>query len=594
MTTVPKTKTKKGFKGIGLFLFGMFFGLIFTLASLIGVGFWAYKNLNLARIEKLSKTEINVSTDIKKITIEDIVNNVSAIVKNIDSYTISQLEDDFDIVIIGENGIISNSYYGIDLTRLKNSTKSTFKNDFMKIINNVTLDTLLEFLNTDDSQLGAFSSVINTNIEYYYNEADGHLYSDAAYSKLCDFDYTIENNNVTIGNSNTVYPITDNKIAVAFRNIPIESAFNSFDNVTNNLEIGELLGYYKFEEDYYTDENHTPSNKVTGFISTISKKKIGELNSEFINNLKLYEVLDLTRTGNEGNYKYIDENGNEVPGIINAIAEKTIPQLTEDSTINNLHIYEVMNYHKNESDKWVDSNNNEITGILNAIADTTILNLSDKINTITLSEILNLTNPTGVLKSLQNSTISSLEQDINNLSLGDALGIEQSEATGIIKTLYSEKINQLSAQLNPNTLTIAKAMGYYENPTDGKYYMTYDGSTYSDEVTGVLATLAPKTLNNIDEGINEIKVFDVIQKQDSTTSEETPLYALFSDDANRDNITISQLQDKLINKINNSTIGQLIDAGLIDNSTSLSESIRSKTINELIEYVNQLESMSGN
>lgn len=567
MEKIEKTKRKKGFKPVGIFLFGMFFGLLFTLGAIAGVGFWAYNNLTL------DKLGIEVGSEsVEKKTIKELASSVTGIMKNIDTYTIGQMEEDFDIVIVGKGGFIAETMYGLDMTPLKNATKDTLKDTFQDIIGTATMQTVIENLG-EATELGLFDTIMDTEVEFYFNSSDNKLYAtlkDGSYSDPVDeklYELT-DDDKIKMGTIS--YTINSGKIVASFRNVPIKQSFNDFEKVTKTLQIYKVLGYSEKSGNYYTDEACT--DKVTGLMSTIAGKTIEELDQDFIDNLTLVEVLDLTKSGDD-----YYQDGKKVNGIINSIAEKTVKELSTDDAFNNIYIYEVMDYDKVGDIYYTDSTHStQVAGVMKSIAGFTIGNLSTNVGTIKIADVLELDGTeTGVLKFIysNNSTIDSLTTDIEDLKLGEALGIAESDATGIVRKFYNEKINELNSKLNPSTLTVADAMGYYLNETDSKYYTD---ASYSTEVTGVMATLASSTLNNITGAIDNIKIVDILDSN-------SPILKLFNDGEKAD-LTVGNLSDKLVAKIKVAKIRELNNAGLItDISLDESSPVWDKTINEIIE-----------
>ena len=488
---------KKGWAKVGVFVLGILFGFIFTLGALVGVGFWAYKNLNLNKIEKITNSNIDINENIKKITIEDVVSNISGITSD-DNYTIAKMEEDFGITIIGEDGIIPEEIYGLSLLSLKQSTLKSIDDDIQDIIGNANINTFLSFTNSSESDLGMFENILNTKIDYYYNSSDNKLYEDEELTNEVTFDYEVNENGVKLNsNSDTIYPIQNNKISVEFKLIAIESAFGSFDKVTNNLQVYKILDLYEKDGKYYEDENYQ----------------------------------------------------NEVTGVLKAIAGKTINELSNDETYNNLYIYEVMDYTRTE--------------------------ISTGVYTYTKADG---TSVEGIMSEIAGSQIKTLTNDIENIKLGKALNVKENEATGVIKTFYNTSISDLSSELNPENLYIYKAMGYTRNGNEGTY-------TYTDEngntVTGVMATLAGYTLNNVEGAINAIKVTDVLDSS-------SPIIKLFEDDQTTLNsLTIATMSNAVVDKINddNTTLGKLIDCGLITVEGTVSDTVRAMTIEQLINSV---------
>lgn len=582
MSEVKKVKRKKGFKPVGIFLFGVLFGFLFTLTAIIGTGFWVYKNLTLNKIEKITKNEIDIGNEsIKNLTIEDVVKNISGVVQNLDTYTIEQIEDDFNIVIVGEGGFIKEKMYGLDMTPLKKATKNTIKDVFQDIIGTASMQTVIENLGSNQD-MGMFSTILDTEIEYYYNSVDKKLYAeyDGEYysTPLEDNLYSLDGDKVKVGAIS--YDVIDGKISIAFKNVPISQAFNDFDKVTSSLEVGELLGYVKVGNIYYTDSTQT--TKVSGAMKVIASKTIDDLSNEnTINNLKIWEIMDYHYNSTDQQYYTDAEFQTKVNGIMQNLAPKSIKDLNSDETFNNIYIHEVMNYtvEKSGGQTIYKDGGNTVTGIMKAIAGFKVGELEQKIPSILIADILELDgSETGVLKFIytKGSTVESLESDIEGLKLGEALGINESDATGVIRHFFNTPINQLNANLAPNTLTVAIAMGYYEH--GGKYYTD---ANYQNEVTGVMATLASATLNNISTKINDIKATDILPN-------DSPILKLF-DSTEKTTLTVGNLSSQLVTKINNVTIGELYTAGLITGvEMDENDTAWNLTLKQILDTVNSI------
>jgi len=588
---------KKGWAKIGIFSLGLFFGFLMTIGSIVGVGFWAYKNLNLNKIEKITNKSIDIGNEsIKKITIEDIVSNISGITSD-KNYTIAKLEDDFGITIIGEDGFIPDELYGLDLTSLKQCTLKTLDNGFEDIFGSATINTFLSFLEQSDEELGMFANIINTKIDYYYDSTNNKLCEDEGLNTEVKFEYEIVDNQVKLeSDKDNTYTIENNKISVPFRTVAIESAFSSFDKVTDNLQIYKILDYHYNSNDgrYYEDENH--KKELTGFMKILAPKSISDLSSRtFFDTLKLHEVFGYYYDGTNYYNYYDGTNYTEqvtLEGIEKALAQKSIDDLTSDTAFDDVYIYDVLNLHKNADGKYCEKGSDTpVTGVLNAIAGKTISGLTkdDAFNDISIYEVMNYTrtevsegvytytdskgNPvTSIMATLAGSTVNNIEETIKTVKLGDALGISEDDASGVIKTFYSTEIGQLNSVLNPDSLYIYQALGYTQN-----------GTTYTDSkgnpVTGIMATLASATLNNVSDKINDIKVTDVLE-------DSSPIIKLLDDGTtNMDEITIGNLSTAVVNKMNVATVGELIDCGLIKNVTlDTNDKLRTVTIKTLIEF----------
>lgn len=470
---------KKGWAKIGIFTLGILFGFLLTIGSIVGVGFWAYKNLTIRKIEKLTNNTFDIGNDsIKKITIEDVVSNISGITSD-KNYTIEKLEEDFGITVVGDGGFIPNELYGLDLTPLKQCTLKTLDDGVEDIFATANINTFLNFLEQSDEELGMFANILNTKIDYYYNQTDNKLYEDEELTVLAKFDYEITDNQVTLdSDKDNPYAITDNKISVQFRHIGIESAFNSFDKVTDNLKIYEVLDLYESEGVYYEDEAHT--KKVNGVLNAIAGKTISSLNDEnAFDDIYLYEVLNLYEY--EGNYYEDEAHTIKVNGVINAIADKSISSLTSENTFDDIKLYEVLDLHKYNNEYYEDEAHTiKVNGVINAIAEKSISSLSNSntFDDIKLYEVLDLYKYNNEYYEDEAHTI---------------------KVNGVINSIAEKSISDLSGEDTFNDIYIYEVMNYtYYN---GKYYTD---STKSTEVDGVLGAIAGSSVGNLSTAIDDV------------------------------------------------------------------------------------------
>lgn len=532
---------KKGFAKIGTFFLGLFVGIVVCLGSLVGVGFWAYKNLTLNKIEKLTNSNIDVGNEsIKKLTLEDVVANISKITQK-DSYTIGEIEEDFGITIIGKDGFVGEDFYGLDLTPLKNSTFDSLSKDVEDVIGNANINTFLSYLKQEDEDLGLFATILNSKITYYYNSSTSKLCSDELMNTEVPFDYEIENGKVKLNsNKDVLYDIEDNKIKVEFRYIALDSAFSSFDKVTDSLEIYEVLDYHYNSNDgkYYEDSSFT--KPLTGFMKILASKSIKDLSSSsFFDNLKLYEVFGYYY--DETNYyNYYDgTNYTEqvtLKGIEKALAQKSINDLTNDGAFNDVYIYDVLNLYEHNGKYYEDKNfTTPATGVLNAIAGKTIGALSNDTtyNDIYIYEVMNYTRSgtapnytytdkggktvDGVLGAIAGSSISTLSTDINGITLKQILNLTDSE-TGVLKALSDTRIDKLNGRING--LKLYDVLGFYYDTSiiaeEDRIY--YHDENKTEKVTGILASLANSNVNNIDDDLESLTLGEALNIDEATAT----------------------------------------------------------------------------
>ncbi|MCM1043659.1 MAG: hypothetical protein NC350_05625 [Corallococcus sp.] len=197
-------------------------------------------------------------------------------------------------------------------------------------------------------------------------------------------------------------------------------------------------------------------------------------------------------------------------GVILMIADETVSGLSNldfGDKIGNLTIADVL------------GEANVSSGILKALSHTKISELSDKINTLQLGELLGYTYDeetsqwfdgteplSGLTLKLADKTITDL-QDINGLlndvTLGDV--ISDTSASGVLNALKDTKIGELADAVN--NLQIGEILGY--ELRGGKWF------NGSEQITGATAKIADQTINDLQTNgfngvINELTLRDVM------------------------------------------------------------------------------------
>lgn len=107
----------RGPKSTGTFFFGFAMGIVLVVAILSGLGFWAYSQMNLAKLENMFDFSINLGNDpsgIKQMSFSELFAFVEDYTENTNTITLTDLKNDFGISITDDN----NYFYGIDITPL--------------------------------------------------------------------------------------------------------------------------------------------------------------------------------------------------------------------------------------------------------------------------------------------------------------------------------------------------------------------------------------------------------------------------------------------------------------------------------------------
>ncbi len=311
---------------------------------------------------------------------------------------------------------------------------------------------------------------------------------------------------------------------------------NEYDVLTvfDDLLIGEAMSYKKGdpvkEDDSETaDEDEIEYEwwkkdaageytvKVTGVEAKLSNYKLGdllngkvELNaSEMTEGMTVAEVLGYTQD-KDGNWT---SDGNKVTGVMAAIADLHIDTLSDE--IKTVQIGKLMNYtHKGEDtpdetdDHWEDANGDPADAVTAAFAD------------MTVGELENSGAVGDKFKELQVGTILGYTKDpITGKWMDDG-----KEADGIMVSLADLKIEELdeSGKVTTaiQTVKVGEAMGYKEGDDpetpekDNKWWkLNEETGEYDDEVTGVMAVIAGKTIGDLGSengGINEMMIGELL------------------------------------------------------------------------------------
>lgn len=303
-----KTVKRRGFS-FGSFFFGTFLGFLLCIGAIVGIGFLAYNKLNVNFVNSKLKTDINLGTEeLNKKTIKEFVASANNMMKNMNTYTLNDLNKDFGVSI-------SDEVMGLNISELKSVpiNKISYKlQDMFKNISADELDGVMDLSNMDN--------ILNKSNTYYYKAADGKLYKDQALTSTVGFEYSVENDIVTINDQ--TYEIKEGKVNIGLKYLPLTVAISDFTaNMGDKITLGEL------EKDYGV-------NLPEYFDSVDREVTINEL-SEEIDKLHLADFLGYSYDDTTGKY-YDDKDedgkndyGEELSGVIGALADTTISGVSE-------------------------------------------------------------------------------------------------------------------------------------------------------------------------------------------------------------------------------------------------------------------------
>ena len=282
--------------GIGPFICGSLFGFLLCVGALVGLGFFVYYNVSIEWINSTFNTNIETNNkEIEDKTINDLVKVGINLVNSIDTYTLTNLKNDFGVDL-------PDDIKGIDVSDLKTVPLKELPNALIERIESISADELDGTGLIDLSSLDFIFTKTNT---YYYN--DGKIYRDSSFS---DFVCNVKFNNGSIQIDDYTDTVeSDNSVVVPFKYLPLDKALDDFTSMAGDkLTIGELETAFGVDLPSYL-ENVDKSYTINQLETAISGLYLGDfLGYEFDSSTGKYYALDN------------DSNRVELSGVANVVA----------------------------------------------------------------------------------------------------------------------------------------------------------------------------------------------------------------------------------------------------------------------------------
>lgn len=243
------------------------------------------------------------------------------------------------------------------------------------------------------------------------------------------------------------------------------------------------------------------------------------LDSIYIGDIEKYTCYnaDGTEGGNpkdETSY-WATADGRKITGIEDIIADFTLDDFVSGNinTDNLLHggivLADVLGYTYNEElGGWYDSSNNKVTGVMAVFADCTIDDVSSKINTVDIGELIGYTKGAdgkwytknekgeselvdGFMSKIADSSINSIDGVFNSIEIGDI--VPEADRTGIFSIIPADtKIDEIGSTVNdsimksPLQFFVNEGLITFETEKDGAtkdVSKTLDALSVNDLVT---------------------------------------------------------------------------------------------------------------
>ena len=313
-----------------------------------------------------------------------------------------------------------------------------------------------------------------------------------------------------------------------YRDMPLVKLLSqeTLDDILDTTMVGDLYGYDKepnpeyIEGDdegypYYWYEDGVLLGGMSGIVACYTVRELMDLSPDsLVGSIHIYEALNLT--SHEDMNAYIVDGEDRIP-----------VSLDEPITV------------------WTDSSGTSVNGILSAIAPFKITDVEHELNDITIADISAMVSYDGKWYSWQHDSATH-----------DILLTEKNDITAELADLTIDAISgdRLSDEINE--MQVSSLLGYTKGD-DGKWY-----NSSNNEVDGMMAAVAGFKVGELDEKIGTVKMGDVAgytyNEQDAVWYKDgapaTGILASLSD------LTIDEMsdEDRLSGKIQTISIADVM------------------------------------
>ena len=607
-----KNKSKKR-GSVGTFFFGGFIGFLSCVLLIAGTLGFIYYKVSPAWINKTFKTDIDLGTEeANKMTLSDFVTNAVGLVQNYDNYKLSSLEKDFGIKL-------SDELMGIDISDLKNVELSKLGEAVETKFANISAGELQNIpgMKFDDQ----ISDILDKTNTYYYNNHKLYTtYENSQYSNEVSFDYEISSDEKSVTIKDKTYTFVLNEIEVALWDLPLKNAVGDFvENMGENFTLEDLENNFGVTLPSFLDNVDKKNTTINTLEDAINKLYVADFLGYTIDNSDpdniivkddkqqeitgvMYELaIETVENLKDIESKFGDLTGADLEGTmdlssLNNILNKTNTYYIDNQTLYSDSIcqtevtfeYEILSKHIKVDGKSfaINTENGTVEVTLKHLPLATAIssytnNLGSRLTLEELKDEYGVNLPSYIYNGNESATIDQIETIINNLYVADVLGytIDNSDlnniivwngsnkVTGIMAIIAQKKVNGLGdVQSTIQNQTIATLLDYVVtvDNTDPDNPITTVTDNKGNPVTGLLEKIAPFKITNVDDAINSLTLSDVFDSATLTSG----VFKLL-DPATVGSLKVTNIANDLKDAIDESSLGELQDAGLIDPSYDL-------------------------
>ncbi len=292
-------KTKIVRKGsFGSFIFGFLLGFIFFIVAIVGVGFYAYKNITLSTIEGAVGTNIPVNEEVKNKNLESLIKLTTDLVNDQNTLTLEKIENTFGIVenltgnpipvALKKDGDKIKYIYStteidancLDISHLKTTPVSELSNELSTLISEFSLEDLQKVVNITLPDIPLINNVKAKPLLEALNEISSKLDVSA----------------LTLTDLNTYFGIDLSSVTALkdFMNIPLNGDGNeNLAYALQNATIGNFVGLSKQQGE--TEQQYQQRLKDAGILGLLAETKLTNLETK-LNSLTVGELTGVQET----------------------------------------------------------------------------------------------------------------------------------------------------------------------------------------------------------------------------------------------------------------------------------------------------------
>lgn len=568
-----KNRKKGGGCSAFLCLFvGFIIGMVGTLAGLAGGGYWAYKNLTIEKVEKMTNSDFGIPDGLAGKSLEELVKNVNSYTE----MTVEELDTEFSL------GLKHNLIIDAGVNDKGEPQKIDLTNAFASILSAKPTEVEGKMQNVIDYMTvsNVFNDVLKTfkfeNLSFVSNSTYKDMKITDFFGKIGDLKVADVLDKGTDTTEGIFKYFADEKIFDLVGTVERDGVqVNKMDDIIQNMIIEDFIDVQ-------------PSDKIMYAIKDLMIKELSTQNiKNNISSLKIEDLLDTPYAPTDKMYSFtqltigevmgdnLDESiGNmylkdfvtdSSSGIMFALKDTQIKNLTSDYIMQNITVSQALG-------------NSSTTGVMGAIGSWKLSQLTNEnIDTLSLGSVLNITaSSNSLLNAIKDFTIGSFSTDIETLTIGQMVGTSILSGSAILSSLASLKISDLSNDINvKNAIKTLKISDFIE-------------VTETDTVLGKIKNLTIDELsqaNAIENAIGDLTLAQVIGDDGTNTN------GIWQKVKNTKINEMSSVSTTIKNYFVNSTIEELVnddvltyeDLGLTASDTAKYNSIKGYTITEILQ-----------